>query len=75
MGCPCTVTATPAFAVAKMLVNVALIVSVRMNVPATNDTPRITAMVVSASRSLWLNRLRRLTPTTISSSRCGQSPR
>ncbi len=52
IGRPCTVTATPAFAVAKMLVNVALIVSVRMNVPATNETPRMTAIVVSASRSL-----------------------
>ena len=52
IGWPCTVTATPAFAVAKMLVKVALMVSVRMKVPATNETPRITAMVVSASRSL-----------------------
>ena len=62
IGRPCTVTATPAFAVAKMLVNVALIVSVRMNVPATNDTPRMTAIVVSASRSLCESRLRRLIP-------------
>src|SRR5580658_7846484 len=64
IGCPCTVTATPSLAVAKMLVNVALIVSVRMNVPATNDTPRITAMVVSASRSLCESRLRSVTPNT-----------
>jgi hypothetical protein len=52
IGRPCTVTATPASAVLKMLVKVALMVSVRMNVPATKDTPRITAIVVSASRSL-----------------------
>src|SRR4029077_3374768 len=62
IGRPWTVTATPAFAVAKMLVKVAVLVSVRMNVRATNDTPRITAMVVSASRSLCDSRLRRLMP-------------
>src|SRR5580700_706578 len=64
IGRPWTVTATPAFAVAKMLVNVALMVSVRMKVPATNDTPRMTAIVVSASRSLCESRLRRLMPST-----------
>src|SRR5262245_36838625 len=48
-----TITSVPAFTSANRLVNVALSVSVRMKLPATNATPRTTASDVRARRTLW----------------------
>ena len=58
---PFTCTATPLSTLLRTPSKVLRMVSVSTSVPATKVTPRMMAIAVRASRSLWLSRLRRLT--------------
>ena len=56
-----TTTSTPAYCPDTSVENVDAIIAVNMNAPAMNAVPSATATTVSAMRSLWDHRLRRLT--------------
>src|SRR5487761_1379897 len=64
-GRPFACTATPLSTELSTPSKVERMVSVRTRVPATKVTPRMIAIAVSESRSLWLSRLRRLTLSSL----------